>query len=284
MLYPAELRGLPALAPLRCRPDGVNQRAEVNRLRQRFQSRLRSANANGMFVLGVGAQKAATTWLHRLLKPGLPMKEFHVWNTLYGPPGSTIEKGYRFDNSLRQAMLADTEFYFDTFARGGVDITPSYAALSAETFGLIRDGFDRRGADIVPIFIMRDPVDRLWSAWQMYRQRGLTDLDLAAYAESPAAQAHGSYHHTVEALDQAFDDPWYGFFETLFDEGIASLAVRLGKDFDDEALAQHHNRNPSPSTLTEKDRAMLRQKLDPIYQFCFDRFPVTRSLWDQRRD
>lgn len=158
-----------------------------------------------IFLLGLGAQKAGTTWLHAYVSrsPGTnfgSIKEYHVWDGLMVPDLAEFDlrrqkvglrtylhdlrrrvKGkQRLPLLLRRSMQRDTTRYFEHFARrlakDGVrltgDITPSYSALSAETLACIRDGFDRRGITTKAVFLMRDPVERCLSAIRMYRRNG----------------------------------------------------------------------------------------------------------------
>src|SRR5262245_503262 len=119
------------------------------------------------FLLGVGAQRSGTTWLHRYLSahPAVDLgftKEYHVFDALHidderikrlylqdridavarpgpGQPTQTDRDLFRF--------IDDTGAYFDYFrdllaARPDIrltgDLTPSYAGLPAEVFGAIR--------------------------------------------------------------------------------------------------------------------------------------------------
>lgn len=230
------------------------------------------------FILGVGAQKAGTTWLHRYVAPVGPMKEYHIWNTLFGPHASRISTGFDFDNPLRQSMLANPEFYFDHFSNGGADITPSYAALSADVFRFIRDGFEKRGVEVAPIFIMRDPVERVWSAWKMYHRRGLTQLALEEFAVSAIAKAHGSYERTVPALEAAFESVWIGVYEQLLDD-LESLSAYLGVAYRPELVSVQHNAAPAGEPVPDEARRGIARHYAATYSFCFDRFPHTRASW-----
>lgn len=155
------------------------------------------------FLLGVGAQKAGTSWLHNFLasQPGVRMgfwKEIHHFDVLTLPH---CQKRQRVNykqalsatarRAIGQLLLRhrlpileplevfrfdrDEERYFDYFAgilnRDGViltgDITPNYSGLSEATYARIRDGFARRGIRLRVVFLMRDPVERCWSDARM---------------------------------------------------------------------------------------------------------------------
>ena len=136
-----------------------------------------------IFVLGAGAQKCGTSWLYRTLQKqpwsdfGV-MKEYHVWDskfcdliTQYSPPPTKDENP---NISLRRAMQSDNNYYaqyFRDLIRGDVtltgDITPSYSLLSGDQFKEVKSCVERVGLEPKIIFLMRDPVERIWSALQM---------------------------------------------------------------------------------------------------------------------
>jgi hypothetical protein len=88
-----------------------------------------------------------------------------------------------------QALAADLDAYVAHFvglveansrARLVCDITPSYCALRSADWAEVRGLFEAAGFDVRVAFIMRDPIERLNSAYQM----GLRTVD------SNAALAH----------------------------------------------------------------------------------------------
>ena len=200
--------------------------------------------ADKTFVLGLGAQKAATSWVHRYLRR-LPeadfgaIKEYHVWDALrvpefgYFSPLTPLARakslvrlatgGNARPDALRRRFCRDTKAYFDYFAelldRDGIrltgDITPSYGALPAETLREIRAGFDARGIPIRAFFLMRDPVERCHSAVRMHKRDGKPregvdirldeDEALRRYVTGAEARLRTEYHHTLAAIDAVFD-------------------------------------------------------------------------------
>ena len=109
------------------------------------------------FVLGLGTQKAGTTWLHRHLAsmPQVDMgliKEYRIWETRYLAYGHltqpTIKNFLRRPQKewLRWRMLRRPgvyEAYFKQLIGSGIthtgDITPDYSGLSAEHLSEIRE-------------------------------------------------------------------------------------------------------------------------------------------------
>ena len=126
----------------------------------------------GVFLLGVGAQKAGTTWLHAQLDRRRDadfgfLKEYHVHDALTLPAAGFSNR--RRPSWLkprtwrRQRFLDRPERYYAYFAarlrRRGIrltgDITPSYSGLSVDTLRTIRRGFDRYAIPVRPVFLMR---------------------------------------------------------------------------------------------------------------------------------
>ncbi|HEX4299950.1 MAG TPA: sulfotransferase [Gammaproteobacteria bacterium] len=110
--------------------------------------------ALGPTFLGIGAQKAGTTWLHEMLRQhpdiGLPKtKELHYWDVKHdkGMPLTGYE-------AIFAAMPQPV--------RG--EITPGYAILPTGTIALIR----ARYPDLQLLLTLRNPLERAWSNAKMY--------------------------------------------------------------------------------------------------------------------
>lgn len=146
-----------------------------------------------IFILGVGAQKAGTSWFHAQLTrcPRVNMgalKEYHVWdarfvelagNFLFGRDVGTLSS-----RALRATMQwcdGAYERYFARLIDGDTrwtgDITPSYSMLRAEHFRAVKARLENAGFSVKVVFFMREPVERNWSALRMHRrqqsQRGI---------------------------------------------------------------------------------------------------------------
>lgn len=160
------------------------------------------------FLLGVGAQKAGSTWIHSYLQadPTVdfgPIKEYHVWDALHLPEMAYFDTRHRgslrntAESMLRKALKKGPDNdgirgrlqqsrarYLDFFERlldGGStrvtgDITPSYSGLPAPVIAALRDDLKARDLDMKIVFSMRDPVARCISAAQMNRRKG-TDTE-----------------------------------------------------------------------------------------------------------
>lgn len=101
--------------------------------------------------LGIGAQKAGTTWLYTMLSqhPDIcfPLKkEIHFWNSAY-----TKESVSDYLSNFQHPDLSEGE------------ITPAYAFL---TVARIEEIY-RHQPDLKIIYIIRNPIERAWSSAKM---------------------------------------------------------------------------------------------------------------------
>ena len=195
------------------------------------------------FLLGVGAQKAGTSWLHEQLHRRSDadfgfLKEYHVFDALelerfanFRPKRPTPLKWRTW---RRARFIARPERYFDYFAsrlkppqiRLTGDITPSYAGLSAESYQSIQKAFAKRGVKTRAVFIMRDPVERFLSQQRMQlRKRGLLTpaheiehLNRASLKLLKRKSPRNDYPATIDALRSglAESEVFIGLYENLF--------------------------------------------------------------------
>tara|TARA_B100000378_G_scaffold70310_1_gene53413 strand:- start:87 stop:1001 length:915 start_codon:yes stop_codon:yes gene_type:complete len=177
--------------------------AEVGASTESDKSLRKSTEAT--FLLGMGAQKAGTSWLYNYIKQQPEadfgqLKEYHVWDALnirefYDVDFRKDRKNLRRDfrdllmrimnrpreaYCVRRQMQLNTKFYFDyfseilkkdcTFITG--DFTPEHGALDVKILNFIQNEFENRGISTKAIFIMRDPVDRCLSAVRMWKKFG----------------------------------------------------------------------------------------------------------------
>ncbi|MCW2817148.1 MAG: hypothetical protein JWN84_4603 [Nocardioides sp.] len=249
------------------------------------------------FVLGVGAQKAGTTWLSRYLQNSPEFdrgyrKEYHVFDSLdlesedwmrrrlvrlARDSADAVGRHEPGDAEVlhRLAMFVDLEFYFDWFAglvrrgdgvRATGDMTPDYAMLSAERMTSIAAGFDARGLDTVAVFLMRDPVDRIWSHIRM-KARARPD----AFTRSPEDELHAEhaderyarrtrYHETLGALGTAFDDErvHVGLYETLFTDDRQVHAISRVVGITPRKPRLRRTSNSSPRLVAELPESIAR--------------------------
>lgn len=274
------------------------------------------------FLLCVGAQKAGTSFLYRALSedPAVALstpKEMHVFDAYFLPEmfdhfrrRRVDALRERFDNEtlpltgvakrktaeiLRHVrMYYDLGAYLDYFREIGRgkrltgDITPLYSALRAEHFAEIRDLLCGHFT-VKVVFLMRDPIDRIFSAMRM-DDRNLDAFDSPAherFAETFDVEKHRrrtEYEKTIMALEAVFapEDIHYEFFENLFNpESFARLSDFLGIDTPTPDFGTRVNASPHEGKLGRDQIAMAREAYDPTYRFCLERFGAERlrTLW-----
>jgi hypothetical protein len=262
-----------------------------------------------VFILGVGAQKAGTSWLHQALhqQPSVDMgftKEYHVWDARLMPE---LFEGLRIDaaaaqggpQSFHRAMQTVDGFYeryFASLITGSVrvtgDITPSYSCLAAEHFSLIRGKLKAIGFDVRVVFLMRDPAQRIWSAARMKRRRAkawkdteMTDQQFIAKFETffsgKGVVARTRYDRTIEALRQAFtpEELYFGLYENMFEHrSLRELSAFTSVDLTAADAAQRINASPGlalPGDVADRCRRFYAE----VYDYCFAHFPQARELW-----
>ena len=195
------------------------------------------------FLLGVGAQKAGTSWLHDQLQRRNDvdfgfLKEYHVFDALELERFASFRpkrpSPLKWRTWRRARFIANPERYFDYFAsrlkpariRLTGDITPSYAGLSTESYRRIEQAFSQRGVQTRAVFIMRDPVERFLSQQRMQlRKRGLLTpeheiehLNKASLKLLKRDSPRNDYPATLDALRDGFaaSQVFIGLYETLF--------------------------------------------------------------------
>lgn len=259
------------------------------------------------FLLGLGAQKSGTAWMHRYLQsspqcdPGF-RKEYHVWDALDLPSGRGVRERIEKQGGDRARFLAEPDHYFEYFSgllSGGTclsaDITPAYAGLSVERLTAVRAGFTSRGVRPVAAYLMRDPVERVWSAVRMDTRRngithpGAVENRLAGITDGDQYDRRSRYDVAIARIDEAFgrDHVFYGFYERLFDEAtLRDLCAFLGIDFHEPDLDREVNVSPKDDgDLSESTVRALVERFAPVYEAVAARFPDIDlpAIWPSAR-
>lgn len=182
------------------------------------------------FLLGIGCQKAGTTWLWSYLDgvEGTALawpKELHVLDAMLRPDLNAefwlkakvqelsqpppkkfalrkpAPQPRMVEPAQRIAMIANPQLYVDFFrgidpAAGIVgEITPSYATLGADHFAFIRDLLEPH-FDLRIVVLLRDPVARAFSAAKHLQRLYAEDfpvamgMDANAYFDSILASSY----------------------------------------------------------------------------------------------
>lgn len=174
------------------------------------------------FLLNVGAEKAGTTWLHNYFRNHphyhdmgkelniLQRNDLVPTHSLYPAYKNNIEKFFRDISELNKVTGDFTH----------------YEGSTENIFRILKEGLLKYDIEVVPVYIMREPISRAWSSWHMlnlaavYHKlqfHAINNFDMpgpAAFVIHNILQC--KYKETVEALDKVFSTPLYFFYEDFF--------------------------------------------------------------------
>ena len=206
--------------------------------------------------LCIGAQRAGTSWLYRNLKqqPQIwlpPLKELHYFDTQW--PSTTSQSNQWNRRWLRHARyflsrLMDPRKAFDPESKWLVrylfqprsdhwygslfpadaeiiagEMTPRYATLNEDVVAHIVRLMPRTKI----IYILRNPIERTWSAAAMHleKQRSIridqaSDADIRQALEWTQPQIRADYATHIDIWSRHFDKAniFVGFFDDLSDD------------------------------------------------------------------
>jgi hypothetical protein len=178
--------------------------------------------------LGIGAQKAGTTWL---------------WENLRQHPEIFVpdkKELHYFDNKFDQSLRYYTHRFEEARGRIKGEVTPAYGILPRERIGFIRAIMPR----VRLIFLMRDPVERAWSQAVMElvvrSGRALPEVpesEFLAFLESERSVSRGLYCRMLDNWLSSFpsEQLYVGFFEDIRErprELMSELFAHLGVSSD----------------------------------------------------
>lgn len=286
-----------------------------------------------IFLLGVGAQKAGTTWIHRELSksPFINMgelkeyksirnqenritnairrrkKDFKVIKELIGHTKKpSFAQFLAMPKEQKQAwMIANNSFYYryfesiihenhSTLATG--DISPHYSILTSKTLTSTRKQLEQKGFKVKVIFLMRDPVERIWSQVRMIRQRNTiqsvcdfpTELDAILGCYSIERMARNTrYEETIRNLEAAFhtNNIHYEFYERLFEESsFKRFETFLGIPLAAPDFKSRINESPKKLGISDAIARTVALEYRNTYQAIKDKFgSETLALWASNR-
>lgn len=275
--------------------------------------------ARKTFLLGVGAQKAGTTWLHNALSEQRESafgfeKEYHALTGMYLPGAGQrrreiiknwIEKKEDYYSSwrgspkaIRLSFLLYHGAYYDYFAsllrnpevKLTGDITPIYSSLPSDVFSIVRSEFEVRGIAVLPIFIMRNPVYRLRSYVRMtFRNAGIVpsyDDEIKAmrsYIRTEDDLRRVNYEATVNAVKSAFGSTaLFFFYENFFTPSALELiGNRIGFELKEVNFERRVGASTTSLPLLKKDYLSFANEYRDIFAFCRKAFPTSEidEIW-----
>jgi hypothetical protein len=178
--------------------------------------------------LGIGAQKAGTTWL---------------WENLRRHPEVFVpdrKELHYFDNKFDRPLRYYSERFEGAYGRIKGEITPAYGILPRERIGFIRALMPR----VRLIFLIRNPVERAWSqaVMDLVVRSGrafeeVPESELLAFLESERSVDRGLYSRILDNWLSSFpaEQLYVGFFEDIRQrprELMSELFAHLGVSCD----------------------------------------------------
>jgi len=230
------------------------------------------------------------------------MKEYHIWDYIF----SDLCKGFKAplkkpdnaDAAMRRMMQESSEIYtkyFQSLINSDVnvtgDITPSYSVINQLGLEQISDIIKGAGFNIKVIYLMRDPIDRIWSAVRMQKRDKLhygqvvndtfCELRAKEYLSFKGHVARSDYKSTVQNITEVFnqDEIYIGTYENLLKEKNTNrLEDFLGFTLNHVNFSDRVNRS-NEEQMSQELVEHLFNFLAPQYEFCRDNFKETNKLW-----
>ena len=170
--------------------------------------------------LCIGGQRCGTTRLHRVL-------DAHPFVSMTQTGVDTMNKEIHY---FDQYVLGQPLHWYEShFCSSGItgEITPAYSILPDQAVQAISDYLP----DSKIIFIVRNPLDRIWSQIRMMRSAwGLADMrsvqldQLLALLDSPAVVLRSDYLKTFQSWQR-----WFGSDRLLvltFEQALSNVGLR----------------------------------------------------------
>lgn len=277
----------------------------------------------------VGATKAGTSWLYSYLADHedcalRSVKELHYFdsldldfakftlNNLENQIDRLTIKAAGLDGDEREAVLArvsdaqalaaliaageDNPEGYIAYLTGGSegkklvgDLTPAYALLSEERLSQMA----RLAEDVRVVFVMRDPLDRLWSHVRMNAKRQAKpgqDMEQKARnmlnrivrkGEERGVVDRGDYQTIVEKLRAVVpeDKLYVTFFEEMVTpEGVAALCEFLGLSYR-PAQTEKRVHEGIPMKMNDGQKRAAQDFLAPQYAYVEKTFGPLPARW-----
>ncbi|NMW31372.1 hypothetical protein HKD42_04810 [Altererythrobacter sp. RZ02] len=235
----------------------------------RHRSRVRSIGFN---------QLAYWTGLRRF--HGYTMREHFALLKDY----ENLASGHEYSPSAYAEMLRHHAGEHKVFG----EITPAYAILPAEQLGQIY----RASSDTKLIFLIRDPISRLWSHARRAAGNGreikandiLHDINSGKY---PDVLKRSDYRQTILNLESAvpLSNVHIEFSENLFSGGKTAAEARnkichfLAISHHSPPLVDQVRNGAPPGDLPDKLARETMALLRPQYEFIADRFGGLPQIW-----
>lgn len=255
---------------------------------------------NKTFLLCLGTQKAGTSWLWDFLKdiPNIDfgsLKEYHVFDRLLFQ--EFIREDLKILDSVaadkqkilsnrnlwkRLLMISNTQEYFNYFCNilnsqtknlTG-DFTPEYSLLDVDKLRYIKEEFENRNIKTKVIFLMREPVERIWSADRMTMRETNRIIPLVGSHNSKFVEMFTRYETIIPKIESVFDEEniYYNFYENLFtDDTIKEILSFLDIPFVKADFSKRVN-SSKYQEIGKIQREFVQEYYSETYSFVKSKF------------
>jgi hypothetical protein len=258
-------------------------------------------------VLGVGAQKAGTTWLWKLICTSdfaqTGKKEYHFLNTLearhlkrtrdaeYDISGIQLTNPSNFETCIKDYVFFFKKYLDNSSQFHTGEITPAYAMLKSKTFLSTREILLENGLNPRLVFIVRNPVDRIISHFNMEMKRNnLTFPSQQAFEKAliefsclDRVISRTQYKKTLDVLNNVFDprEIYVGLYEEMFTpEKISELSHFLELTLDQNLHSTKVNESQQTFEVSKQGREIIIDRYRETYLSMNELFPKTKELWN----
>ena len=257
--------------------------------------------------LGIGAQKAGTTWLMKMLKqhPSVAMpvigKEVHFFDVVHGTysrekrllgltrqlqakikrlqaRGGSKKRIAYLQRLMDPGYVFTDDWYSDLFkskrrGRKAGEITPNYCALPLNAIEHVK----RLMPDTAVIYLIRDPLERALSSLRMLgMEQGTIPTDTIT---KTGFTSRGDYASNIPRWDHAFGSRVlyipFGDIRTSPSSVLTAVEAHIGLEhFNDyENMGDRVNSTAQQQPLvTDELRDRVKDLIAPQYRFLSERF------------
>ncbi len=264
--------------------------------------------------LGIGTQRSGTSWLYRRLgeHPELwlpPIKEIHFFDRFDATPDACKKKFYKDLRNRYRAYRSpgkvpnvkrpnpgwDLNYFFrpkniiwySSLFNQGADrvageITPEYMMLSAEIVETIYS----LNPKMKVIFMMRDPIDRIWSAAARHfvtnNKRAMQDVgeeELLHFIQDLETILRTNYLRTLSVWESIFpaDQMHIDFFDNI-QENPGEVLLRVFDFLGVEKSTEYMMVNPKRKVASSTRKAKIPIPKSLEYEICTKNIDQLREL------
>ena len=119
-----------------------------------------------------------------------------------------------------------------------------------------------------------------------HKIQGSDEELLLRYFKTKSAELRTRYDRTIVEIEKVFPRPkiYYGVYEEMFlVENVKKLSDFIGVTANLSYRENKFNISEKKATVSDETRRKVAEYFHEVYEFCAERFPVTRTLWDGYR-